>query len=145
MQLRPPKTCAGGGGVQGEVSEAFLPHFMSPASPLFGAKEGSRRPLKGEAPSPPLPTPLDTAASGWGQGLEGLGWASVVTASAHPGCAFDFKIKVHLVLCVSSVCVRRVCRAEGLGQILSRGGLGPQRGGAGQTLLGKTMPFVLDF
>lgn len=55
------------------------------------------------------PLPFGTATPGWGWGLGGLGWASMVTASAHLGCAFDFKIKVHPVLCVASVCSHLCC------------------------------------
>lgn len=55
------------------------------------------------------PLLFGTATPGWGWGLGGLGWASMVTASAQPGCAFDFKIKVHPVLCVASACPRSCC------------------------------------
>lgn len=47
--------------------------------------------------------PMGTAASGCQWSLGGLGWASIVTASAPLGCAFDFKIKLHPVLRVVPV------------------------------------------
>jgi hypothetical protein len=67
-----------------------------------GPPEGGTHPLT-------HPLPFGTAAPGRGWGLWGLGWASMVTASATPSCAFDFKIKVHPVLCVASVCLCSQC------------------------------------
>ena len=116
--------------------------------PPVGAKLGGRRPsLKGAAPFPSVPSPLAQLPLAVGWGLGGLGWASTVTASAHTGCAFDFKIKVYSVLCGTCVCMcvcvgGGVVEAEVWGLNSRHWALGPQRGGTVQTLLDKMIPFV---
>lgn len=134
----------GSGRGPGGPPEAFLPHFMSPASPLLGLKKEVGDPLKEEVPfSPTLPLWHSCPWLGAGPWGSGLGFPSL----PQPIRA-DIKIKIHPVLSVASVCVRG---AEGNGEQRSWGrqtnsqrGLGPQRG-AQQTLLGKTLSFVLGF
>ena len=146
MQLRPPKTCVEA-GAQREALGDPLKHFcltLCHLLPPTGAKLGGRRPpLKGAAPFSSVPSPLAQLPLAGGWGLGGLGWASIVTASAHPGCAFDFKIKVYSVLCGICVCMCGGCWGRGLAVHFQALALGPQSGGTEQTLLDKMIPFAL--
>lgn len=85
VQLCPPKTCVGGSGKgPGGLREAFLLHFMSPASPLLGLRKEVGDPLKEEVPFSSTP-PLWHSCPCLGGGALGVWAGHPLTALAHLG------------------------------------------------------------